>query len=539
MRRLFQHVIENLSRKYNKKEIVMSDQKMHRPERMKAERWAQQVGLQLKERVYPSSFIVLDDVTAFFARQGDKRSLCFAWKGTAPTWLASFQGNTAEIKLDDQALTCKQCPANETNAAAMRQVFAFTRPSLVGFKKSFGCGDRLGLATPGHVLAVAGRSIMPILAQQSIREMTRTHRSAQEVMDDACFAVFQAGFDLPFGSDADHLKNAADIDVCVKAGFLLFTLDPGEHVDDHADTDSMDTINSKFAALPWASLKTSTDELIKRYEKDHNLESVTLTITKENILRAAVKYGKAIAHVAGLYQHLLNVRGPGKFELEISVDETASPTTPQEHFYVASELKRLGVEWVSLAPRFIGRFEKGVDYIGDLNQFKKEYDLHARISRVLGPYKISIHSGSDKFSIYPIIAACSGDSIHVKTAGTSYLEALRVLAKLSPALFREILDFARSRYPEDKASYHVSADLNKVAASKDLSDAELPRLLDEFDAREVLHVTFGSVLTSMDASNKPRFHDRFMAALIEHEQAYHEGIKVHFDKHMSPFSAKQ
>ena len=514
----------------------MSDQTMHRPEQAQAQRWAQQMGLESGQQIYPSSFIVKDSVTAFSGRQGSQRSLYLVWKGTSPAWVEKFEGTTAEIKLDDQVMTSKRCPTNSANAAALRQAFPFTRPSLVGLKKSFGCGDRLGLATPGHILAVKDRPIMPILAQQSIREMTRTQRSAQQVIDDASWAVFQAGFDLPFGSDADHLKNIADIDVCAKAGFLLFTLDPGDHVDDHADTDSPETIKSKFDALPWTALETSADELFKRYEKTHDLEKSTLTISHENILRAAVKYAKAIAHVTTLYRHLLATRGEGNFELEISVDETASPTTPQEHFYVASELKRLGVQWVSLAPRFIGTFEKGVDYIGDLDRFKQEYDLHARISRVLGPYKISIHSGSDKFSIYPIIAQCSGELIHVKTAGTSYLEAVRVLAKHSPELFREILDFARERYPEDKASYHVSADVNKVASSKDLSDAQLPQLLDEFDAREVLHVTFGSVLTSTDAAGNLRFRDRFMSALIEHEQAYHQGIKVHFDKHMAPFS---
>jgi hypothetical protein len=516
----------------------MSNQTI-RPAKAKAEKWADQASSQLGQRVYPSSFIIKDDVTVFFARQGANRYLYLANQGNAPAWTRTFDGTSAKIKLDGQELTAKCCPANSANAAAMRQAFPFTKPSLVGLKKSFGCGDRLGLATPGHILAVHGRSIMPILAQQSIREMTRTKRSAQEVMDDACWAVFQAGFEHPFGSDADHLKNAADIDVCVQAGFLLFTLDPGEHVDDHADTDSPETIASKFDALPWSALEISKDDLFKRYEKTHDLEKTPMTITRENILRAAVKYARAVAHVSNLYRHLLSVRGQGNFELEISVDETASPTTPQEHFYVASELKRLGVQWVSLAPRFIGTFEKGVDYIGDLNRFKQDYDLHARISRVVGPYKISIHSGSDKFSIYPIIAQCSGDLIHVKTAGTSYLEAVRVLAKCSPSLFREILDFARERYPEDKASYHVSADLKKVPAAKELTDAELPRLLDEFDAREVLHVTFGSVLTSTDAAGKPRFRDRFMTALIEHEDAYHQGIEKHFDKHMSPFSAKR
>ncbi len=99
--------------------------------------------------------------------------------------------------------------------------------------------------------------------------------------------------------------------------------------------------------------------------------------------------------------------------------------------------------------------------------------------------------------------------MHLKTAGTSYLEALRAIAKIDPALFREIMAFAIERYPTDRASYHVSADLAKVPAPDSLSDADLAGILDQFDTRETLHVTFGSVLTTQ-VDGRPRFRDRFM-----------------------------
>ena len=117
---------------------------------------------------------------------------------------------------------------------------------------------------------------------------------------------------------------------------------------------------------------------------------------------------------------------------------------------------------MSLAPRYVGRFEKGVDYIGDLGTFDAEFARHAEIARMMGPYKLSIHSGSDKFSIYPSMAKYTRRVAHLKTAGTSYLEALRAVAKSDPTLFREILTLARARYSEDRASYHVSADVTKV-----------------------------------------------------------------------------
>ncbi len=507
-----------------------------RPEKLRAQRWVEQMQHQFGGTVYSPSFLIQDGVIGFLGRLDKERWLWLAWEGKPAGWVNTFKGQEAKINLDGQVFTAKRCPTDIANAAALRKAFPFTRPRMVGLKKSFGFGDRLGLATPGHLLALGDFPIMPILAQQSIREMTRTKRSAQQVMDDACWSVFQAGFDKPFGSDADHLKNETDIDTCAKAGFLMFTIDPGEHVDDHADTDDMNTINDKFSALPWAMLEIAAQDMLRRYEKNINLPSGEISFPREKILRAGVKYGRAVAHVHKLYRHLLSTLGEGKFELEISVDETASPTSPQEHFYVASELKRLGVKWVSLAPRFVGRFEKGVDYIGDLSEFRREFALHSEISRVLGPYKISIHSGSDKFSVYPIAAELAGEYIHVKTAGTSYLEALRVIAKLEPELFRHILDFARVRYLEDRASYHVSADLNKVPPAKDLTDYHLSKLLDDFDAREVLHVTFGSVLTTLDSAGQPRFRDRLLNALVEHEEAYHECLRQHLLKHVEPFT---
>jgi hypothetical protein len=229
-----------------------------------------------------------------------------------------------------------------------------------------------------------------------------------------------------------------------------------------------------------------------------------------------------------MYRRLATVMGSRTFELEVSVDETETPTSPLEHFFVTSELKRLGVQWVSLAPRYIGRFEKGVDYIGDLDAFDVEMAKHAAIARVMGPYKLSIHSGSDKFSVYPIFARHAGELIHLKTAGTSYLEALRAIARVDPDLFRQILGFARRRYDEDSATYHVSADPAKVPTPESLGDDQLAGVLDLFDGREVLHVTFGSVLD--------RYGKRLLIVLAENEEAYYDALEVHFDRHFEPFA---
>jgi tagaturonate epimerase len=253
-------------------------------------------------------------------------------------------------------------------------------------------------------------------------------------------------------------------------------------------------------------------------------------------LRAVVKYGQAVAHVARLYHHLITVLAPDRCELEVSVDETELPTSHAEHIYVASELRRQGVRWVSLAPRYIGRFEKGVDYIGDVTAFEKDIAVHAAIARALGPYKLSLHSGSDKFSIYPAAMRQTRGLVHLKTAGTSYLEALRTIAAVDPVLLRKIYIFARERFDTDKASYHVSAEVSRTPLPEDLADAELPRLLEQFDAREVLHITFGSVLTERNADGQRRFYDRLVQLLRAQSEAYAANLEKHFTRHLQLFA---
>jgi hypothetical protein len=356
-------------------------------------------------------------------------------------------------------------------------------------------------------------------------------------MDDASFGILEEGFREPVGSDADHLKNTGDADICIAAGFTLFTIDPGEHVDDAADREDASTLRAKFDALPWKDLETTPADYRRAFLKRLKVSGkLTVEFTEETLLRAAAKYAKAVLHTARMHRHIASKRGAYGFELEVSVDETMSPTSVAEHYYVASELRRLGVRWVSLAPRFLGRFEKGVDYIGDLKAFEQAFASHVDIAKHLGPYKMSLHSGSDKFSVYPIAAKHAGELIHVKTAGTSYLEALRVIAALDPALFREILDFAFSRYEEDKKSYHVSAELAKVPRASALKDSELPGVLDLFDGRQLLHVTYGSVLMTKDASGRPLFRDRVLGTLKANPEAYAEALVKHMGRHVSPFA---
>ncbi len=431
-------------------------------------------------------------------------------------------------KLAFQQDDAKYFPLNAHNAAELRKRLEWLNAKPCGLQTSFGYGDRLGLATPGHIQAARGKNIAALFAQQSVRENARTGRTPQQVMDDAMWGVFQCGWRDAWGADADHLKTTQDIAPFIAAGYTFFTVDPGEFVDNDAPTDSRATLEQKANALPWDVLNDSLENLRARYlNQTFALDDLQIQLTDESLLRAIVKYGRAVAHAVTMFQEIARQKNNAAFDFEVSVDETELPTDIAEHFYFANELQRLNVRVTSLAPRFIGRFEKGVDYIGDLDALAENLNQHARIARHFN-YKLSLHSGSDKLSVYPLFASATQNLAHVKTAGTSYLEALRTIANVNPKLFREILTQARERYPLDRATYHVSADVERVRAESELSDAQLSELLNEFDAREVLHVTFGSALHE--------FGNRIHATLRAHENEYADTLQKHFEKHLAPFT---
>ena len=387
--------------------------------------------------------------------------------------------------------------------------------SPLNLSPSFGFGDRIGLATPGHIAAVKGTKFAPVFAQQSVRENARTGRTLQDVIDDAKRAVEAAKWDAPWGADADHLKSVDELQPFAEAGYTFFTVDPGEHVDNAADTDNVDVLKQKIAAFNW-------DEMSALYLSGNGEQvwppaGIIGEFDVESLMRATVKYGGAIQHVVTMFRRLSELKD--EFDFEMSVDETDAPTTPLEHFFIASELMRAGVKFTSLAPRFIGRFEKGVEYIGDLSALDVELAKHADVTAHFGTYKLSLHSGSDKLSVYPLLAKHWGKLVHVKTAGTSYLEALRVMAKYEPDLFLKIYALGRERYETDRQTYHVSAELSKLPTTNDL-----PALLDDFHAREVLHVSFGSALA--------QFGKELKAALVKYEDVYYDNLKAHFEKHL-------
>jgi hypothetical protein len=475
-------------------------------------------------RIYPDSLVEGDGLTCFLARLGEGGARRLGVLGDT----SGFEQveHTGEIAL---------CPLTAHNAAALRGRFPWLNPVPLGMQTSFGFGDRIGCATLGHVAALrqadpAG-TVAPIFAQQSVRENARTGRTPQGVLDDATWGVLQAGWRGPWGADADHVKEVSDLAPFVAARYTFYTVDPSDHVDNAAQSDSPDALWHKTEALPWGTLQSSYPEMVSRYcAGPIRLDSLTLEFDEVILSRALAKYGRALAHTVTIAQELAARMGGRAYDLEMSVDETDTPTSAHEHYFIAGELARCGVPVVSLAPRFVGKFQKGVDYMGDLAAFEADLTRHAAIMRHFGTYKLSIHTGSDKFSIYPLIAQHTGGCVHVKTAGTSYLEALRVLAAADPGLFKAALDLAHARFERDRKTYFLDCQPERVPHADQLADGDLPGLLEDFHARQLLHVTFGSILDE--------FGGALTALLDRHEADYEAALAAHFQRHIRPFAGE-
>ncbi len=410
----------------------------------------------------------------------------------------------------------------------------------LGLSPSFGFGDRLGLATLGHARALLrhGGPIRGIFAQQSVRELTRTGREAEDVMQAAQTALRAPEFAGigPWGADADHLKEPADIERYAKAGFTFYTLDPSPCMEAAADAWPQEQVEARYAEIraevAWVEALAGQRIAVP--------EGPVIDCTLPQLKRAAVKIGRAIGKTVALARSLAesSARHGLQTEIEVSVDETDTPTSFLEHWLVAHRLREEGVTIASLAPRFPGSLEKGVEYKGDPAVLAASMNGHGALARFMGPYKLSLHSGSDKLAIYPLLARASRGCFHVKSAGTSYLEALRVLARHDADGFRQAIALARARYAADRASYHVSAELAMFPEPAGCDSAALEAAyLDRWEdtppgrgftglGRQVLHCAFGSILTD------PALGPRLRQVLAEHAATHEAFLVEHFARHL-------
>ncbi|MBB5349938.1 hypothetical protein HNR46_000159 [Haloferula luteola] len=306
-------------------------------------------------------------------------------------------------------------------------------------KFTFGVGDRFAHGAVAQLQAfIAARdlgvTITPVW-NKSNREHTIIGSEPRDTRTAADAAVRELGWDGEYLLDADHI-NLSTVDRFIEP-CDFFTLDVAEDI-------------GKLAApADIASFITRHPELIGSLAID-GIDR-PLEITRSDVEQAAGKFLKATQQAKLIYEHIVAAKGPN-FVTEVSMDETDRPQTPVELLIILAALSDQGVPVQTIAPKFTGRFNKGVDYVGDLACFEREFNddlaviAHAvKTYGLPGELKLSVHSGSDKFSLYPVIRRAlnrTGAGLHIKTAGTNWLEEVIGLAESGD----EALELAKSIY---------------------------------------------------------------------------------------------
>ena len=407
-------------------------------------------------------------------------------------------------------------------------------------KYTFGMGDRFAHQGKAQLQAILqakadGIDVYPVW-NKSNREHRIVNSQPQEVREEADTATAAMAWDTPYYVDADHIGLSTVEPFLACSDF--FTIDVAEAVGTAPSPDQMEAFLGRNRAYLGMLHIPGINEPFE--------------VTEATLRTSAETFLAAIAEAARVYKRIAEIKGEGTFVTEISVDETETVQKPVEFLLILSMIAAEGIPVQTIAPKFTGRFNKGVDYVGDLQQFEREFDedLHVIAFAVetfgLPPsLKLSVHSGSDKFSLYPVInrlIRAHDAGLHVKTAGTTWLEELIGLAEAGGealALAKEIYQGAYERFEELTGPYATVIDINRGAlpSPDDVADWGARLFADSLrhdpshpvfnpHLRQLLHVGF-KVAAEMGT--------RFTDALDQYEDLIAEQVTTNlYQRHLLP-----
>jgi len=421
--------------------------------------------------------------------------------------------------------------------------FASMNDSLRLGRYSIGLGDRFAHQAKAQLRAVMlagerGVEVTPVW-NKSNREHTIIGSKPESVRAAAATAVAELGWNKPWHVDADHIR-LETVD-----GFIphsdFFTIDVADTIGKPANPASVTAFANRHPELAGTIIIPNLDR--------------TVETTRGEVERIAGKYLLAVQEAGGIYRHLAEAKGAANFITEVSMDETDSPQTPPELLIILAALADEGIPLQTIAPKFTGRFNKGVDYVGDIQQFEQEFNddlaviaFAIRQYGLPGTLKLSVHSGSDKFSIYaPIHRALKkfNAGVHLKTAGTTWLEEVIGLAEAGGdglAVAKEIYAGAFEQADALCVPYATVVDIKKPAlplpsvvngwtsrqfVSALRHDPGCPDFNPSF--RQLIHVGFKIAA---------RMGDRYLDALKEHEAVIARNVTGNlFERHIQPLFA--
>ncbi len=413
-------------------------------------------------------------------------------------------------------------------------------PYLLLGKYSFGMGDRFGHQGRAQLRACElalelGAEFTPVW-NKSNREHSFIGTEPSSLRAEADAAVSALGWKGAYHVDADHIRLETVDRFIAPSDF--FTIDVADSIGKPARAEDGKAFADRHPELAGQVAISGID--------------LPLQISRAEVERVANKFLLAVQDAGTIYRHIAASKGAANFITEVSMDETDSPQTPPELLIILAALADEQIPLQTIAPKFTGRFNKGVDYVGDIRQFEQEFnDDLAVIAFAIQKYglppslKLSVHSGSDKFSIYePMRKALkkTGAGVHIKTAGTTWLEELIGLAEAGGdglEIAKEIYAYAIERVDEFCAPYASVIDIDKsqLPSASEVNgwssaqftgalrhDQKNPAFNPSF--RQLLHVSFKV------AAKKG---DRYLNALRKHEAIIARNVTENlFERHMKP-----
>lgn len=412
-------------------------------------------------------------------------------------------------------------------------------------KYSLGIGDRFGLEGVAQLRALdraaadKGIVIAPVW-NKSHREHELTGTAPNQVYNEAVAAVRALRWKGPYFIDADHvgLENVGPFIQWSN----FFTIDVADSIEKGKDKRQVDPRHLDRFVRDLSNLTGPVDLG----------EAGSIRLTRDSMRQVAADYLLAIEQAARIYNHIASRKGAEQFVTEVSMDETAAPQTPLELLVIVAGLHKLGVPLKTVAPKFSGKFPKGVDYVGDVDEFAAEFrqDVAAMAfaREQLGiDVKLSIHSGSDKFSLYPVMRQVIQDydaGLHLKTAGTTWLEEVIGIAasggeggKFIKRLYAEahrrryelqrrylaVLDISHADLPLPQDVEQMSGPDLAVMIRHDRKGRKVDR-----NVRQLMHIAYPIMA---EEPWKKQFHELLCAYMTTIEQGVTENL---YGKHIQP-----
>ena len=407
-------------------------------------------------------------------------------------------------------------------------------------KYSFGVGDRFAHQAQAQLRACMqaaeqGADVVPVW-NKSNREHTTIGSQPDSVRAAADAAVLALGWSKPYHVDADHIRLDTVDNFLASSDF--YTIDVADSIGKPADARTVTDFAARHAELTGS---VQVPGIQSPFE-----------ITSADVERIAGKYLLAVQEAGQIYRHIAQAKGADNLITEISMDETDSPQTPPELLVILAAIADAKIPVQTIAPKFTGRFNKGVDYVGNLAQFEKEFnDDLAVIAYAVAQYglpenlKLSVHSGSDKFSIYaPIRRALArfDAGLHIKTAGTTWLEELIGLAEAGGAgltLAKEIYGKALAKQDALCAPYAavIDIDADKLPSVEEVNgwtSAQYVSALRHDQSNSAFNPSFRQLL-HVGYKIAAQMGDRYLNALRENEAVIARNVTENlYDRHLKP-----